>query len=238
MGSEPSYRRLIPARIADTADHLQARIAEHFPGSGLSAIGAEWASIARRADARAVAINRPNLPVRFAVLALLGGMGALLVVLLVETAWSDPFRDLPVLVQTLGAAVQTVVFIGAAVLFLVTLEFRIRRRKALEAIAEIRAMAHIVDMHQLAKSPDYFLARRMAATGVGPEGKSPADLSRYLECCSELLSLMSKVCAVYLGSSSDSVLLDAVDDIEDLTNGLTRKIWQKIMILGEAARTG
>ena len=39
-------------------------------------------------------------------------------------------------------------------IFLVTLEVRLKRRRALAAIHELRAMAHIIDMHQLTKDPD------------------------------------------------------------------------------------
>jgi hypothetical protein len=33
------------------------------------------------------------------------------------------------------------------------------------------------------------------------------------------------------------VLLDAVDDVEDLTSGFSRKIWQKITILEQLGRS-
>ena len=56
-------------------------------------------------------------------------------------------------------------------------------------------------------------------------------LVRYLNYCSEMLSLIGKVAALYLQAFQDGVVLDAVDDIEDLTTGLCRKIWQKLMIL-------
>jgi hypothetical protein len=46
-----------------------------------------------------------------------------------------------------------------------------------------------------------------------------------------MLSLVGKLAALYAQSNSDSVVLQAVNDIETLTNGISRKIWQKIMIL-------
>jgi hypothetical protein len=45
------------------------------------------------------------------------------------------------------------------------------------------------------------------------------------------LSLVGKLAALYAQSNSDSVVLQSVNDIETLTNGISRKIWQKIMIL-------
>jgi hypothetical protein len=58
-------------------------------------------------------------------------------------------------------------------------------------------------------------------------------LTRYLDYCSELLSLVGKLAALYAQSTSDPVVLQAVNDIEQLTNGLARKIWQKIMMLDD-----
>ena len=57
------------------------------------------------------------------------------------------------------------------------------------------------------------------------------ELSRYLDYCSEALSLTGKLAALYIQDSSDGVALQAVNEIEDLTTGLSRKIWQKLMIL-------
>jgi len=37
--------------------------------------------------------------------------------------------------------------------------------------------------------------------------------------------------ALYVQDSPDPVVLDAVNDVETLTTGLSSKIWQKIMIL-------
>src|SRR5207249_9994140 len=90
------------------------------------------------------------------------------------------------------------------------------------ALHELPSIAHNVDMHQLTEAPDQFLAQ-------GSTTRS--GLSRYLAYCSELLSLTSKVATLYVQDSRDPVLLDAVNDVETLTTGLSRKIWQKIMII-------
>src|SRR2546429_258764 len=80
-------------------------------------------------------------------------------------------------------------------------------------------------------------ARRTCAAPTCPCASPPGHslrsscLSRYLDYCSELLSLTSKVAALYVQDSQDPVLLDAVNDVETLTTGLSRKIWQKIMII-------
>ena len=59
-------------------------------------------------------------------------------------------------------------------------------------------------------------------------------MSRYLDYCSEMLSLIGKVAALYAQHIDDSVALAAVDGIESLTTNLSRKIWQKITMLRAA----
>jgi hypothetical protein len=89
-------------------------------------------------------------------------------------------------------------------------------------------------MHQLTKDPDFAL-RSTAPTAASPERTlSQSDLARYLDHCSELLALTSKLAAVLAQHQQDVVVLSAVNDIEVLTSGFSRKIWQKITILDNA----
>ncbi len=48
---------------------------------------------------------------------------------------------------------------------------------------------------------------------------------------SELLSLTGKIAALYVQRFDDPVVMTAVNEIETLCTGLSRKIWQKIMII-------
>jgi hypothetical protein len=62
-------------------------------------------------------------------------------------------------------------------------------------------------------------------------------MANYLDYCSELLSLVSKTAAVYAERSTDPAVLATISDIENLTNGMARKIWQKLgLIPGVIAR--
>jgi hypothetical protein len=60
---------------------------------------------------------------------------------------------------------------------------------------------------------------------------SSFHLGRYLDYCSELLSLIGKLAATYAQHFPDEVVLDTVNEIETLTAGMSQKIWQKLMIL-------
>jgi hypothetical protein len=129
---------------------------------------------------------------------------------------------------------NVVILLAAAILFLVTTERRIKRGRALKAIHELRALAHVIDMHQLTKDPERVLLQTKNTASSPKPNLTPAQLTRYLDYCSEMLSLIGKLAALYVQQFDDSVALDAVNDIEQLTNGLSRKIWQKISILNAA----
>ena len=114
--------------------------------------------------------------------------------------------------------------------FVVTLEVRAKRRKALEALHELRVLAHVIDLHQIAKDPE----RSFGSDGAAAPGlDAAAQLSRYLNECSDLLALIGKVAAFYVQGFQDGVVLTAVNDIEELTNGLSRKVWQKLTLLDQ-----
>ena len=129
------------------------------------------------------------------------------------------------------------VFIGAAFGFFVSWENRIKRKRALAAIHELRAMAHIVDMHQLTKDPESCFGPGLSSASAPKRLMTPFDLNRYLDYASEALALISKIAALYAQGFQDTVLLDAVDDVEELTSGFSRKIWQKITILEQLGRS-
>ena len=87
-------------------------------------------------------------------------------------------------------------------------------------------------MHQLTKDPEQILSPDMPRTSSSPlRVMNRFELSRYLDYCSELLSLAGKLAALYAQYLPDPVVLTAVNEVENLTVGLSRKIWQKIMIL-------
>jgi hypothetical protein len=146
------------------------------------------------------------------------------------------FEDFTNSVQALDASISSVVFVGAAILFFMSWEHRIKRDRALKAIHELRALAHIVDMHQLTKDPESYAGQGQQTTRIRKRSMTPFELSRYLDYCSDALALISKIAALYVQGFQDPVLLDAVDDVEDLTAGFSRKIWQKITILENLRR--
>jgi hypothetical protein len=136
--------------------------------------------------------------------------------------------------QSIDAATSELIFLSLVVLFLVSLETRLKRRTALRMLHRLRSIAHVVDMHQLTKDPEHVL-RHVSTTASSPSRTlSRAQLPRYLNYCSELLALTSKLAALHAQHLHDPVVLSSVNEIEALTSDLSRKIWQKISILAAA----
>jgi hypothetical protein len=230
------YRHLDSQKIIETVQALKARIERRFPEAGLSKVAGELLKVAEETVTRTQWIQKPHLPLRAAALVLSIAVIALLILMLVHIR-QFRFEDYTNFIQAFEASISSVVFIGAAILFFVSWENRIKRRRALKAVHELRALAHIVDMHQLTKDPESYFAPSSPTVAPVRRRMTPFELNRYLDYCSETLALVGKIAALYVQDFQDPVLLDAVDDIEDLVAGFSRKIWQKITILETLGRT-
>ena len=228
------YRSLDSEKIIGTIETLSRRIAERFPGSGLNRVCEELLTIAGESQSRIAWIGKPQRSLRVITGLLVAIIVGALILVLANASWPQNGFDLVVLVQASEAGLNIFLLLSAAILFLVTAETRIKRRRALKAIHELRALAHVIDMHQLTKDPERLSLR--TATPSSPKlNLTPAELGRYLDYCSEKLSLIGKLAALYVQKFDDPVALAAVNEVEDLTTGLSRKIWQKIMIINSDA---
>lgn len=225
------YRSLNPEKIVETIEVLCRRIDERFPDSGLGRVGRELLTVAGESQERSAWIARPHRSLRVITWLLLLIMVVGLAVILANAAWPRGGFDLVGLVQVSEAGLNITILLGAAALFVATAEVRIKRGRALKAIHELRALAHVIDMHQLTKDPEQQLTRVKETPSSPKRTLRASELIRYLDYCSEMLSLIGKLAALYVQKFDDPVALAAVNEVEDLTNGLSRKIWQKIMIL-------
>ena len=225
------YRSLNSEKIVDTIEILRRRIDERFPDSGLGKVCRELLTIARESQERSAWIARPHKTLRVITWLVLILMVSGLAVILTSAAWPRGGFELVGLVQGLEAAINITILLGAAALFLATVEVRIKRKRALKAIHELRALAHVIDMHQLTKDPDRLRAQGQETASSPKRTLSAPELTRYLDYCSEMLSLIGKLAALYVQKFDDPVALAAVNEVEELTTSLSRKIWQKIMIL-------
>ena len=232
------FRNLDPAKIVETCRSQYERICQRFPGSGLSGVAGELLLVSEHAAELSKWLSKPHVPLR-----VLAGVGIVAVVTIVIEAVTSvkvqpTFTSIAEFLQGSEAAINEVVFLGITIFFFVTLENRLKRRRALKGIHVLRSIAHIIDMHQLTKDPDRGTSANPSIAPAARRALTPAELTDFLDSCSDLLALISKIAALYVQKFDDPVTLSAVNDMEDLTNGLARKIWQKIMILDRIMAPG
>ena len=147
------YRFLDPNEVVETAKVLSDRIQHRFPDSDLLDVSKQLLEVAQEGHTRSIWMARPLVWLRiFAV------------VLAVVACWlifyslnfikvGDQQVSIPEILQAIEAATSEILIMGAGLVFLVTIEVRVKRRRGLQALHELRAMAHIIDMHQLRKDP-------------------------------------------------------------------------------------
>lgn len=232
------YYELRLENIVETAEKLRLRITERFPESGLSEIAAELVRIARETGPVLTQMRRPHRLLQIAVVLLAVLLIGVPVFLIVGSGLPALEIDgLAGLIQVIESAIQDIVFISVALYFLLTLESRLDRRVSIRELQRLRNIVHIIDMHQLTKDPEHLISSGMTTPSSPERRLNHFEMSRYLDYCTELLSLSSKVAAVHVQSVNDPVVLSAVNDIENLAANLSNKIWQKIVIIDAERRS-
>ena len=233
-------RVLDPERVVRTLAQLQDRIEERFPGAGLATVCGDLTETARKTQQRALALARPYVGLRLLVLLVVLGVVVVqaYVARLVNWGSIEQRADAVSLTQGLESAVNLAILAFGAIWFLATLETRLKRARTLRHLYELRAFAHVIDMHQLTKDPSIILRFGDHSTPSSPARvMNEFQLARYLDYCSEMLALTAKLAALYAARSRDAEVMDAVNDVEVLTSDLGRKIWQKITILSQLKET-
>jgi len=243
---------LLADPVVETIERLRKRIDERFEQlereTGLSTVCGQLLDIARKDRNLVKRLARPYVLLRvivalvifvalmilLAVLRMMPLVAAVFDHVPVGTAGTTPVVpwENPVVQFFLGieAALQLVIFIFAWIRLLPGAEGYFKRRRALPALRALRSIVHVIDMHQLTKDPSKFIVGK-------PTDSSPAfelsefEMTRYLDYCSEMLSLTAKVAALFGQVINDEVVTEMVSEIERLSGGLSQKIWQKIMIL-------
>jgi hypothetical protein len=233
------YRALDAGKIIATIEVLKQRIDERFPKAGLAGVARDLSAAARDCARKAATLARPQWALRS--LWILFIAACLAITMLLPRALKIEINNTEAtnLLQTLEATINTIVLAGIGVVFLFTRERWFRRHEALKDLHQLRSLIHVIDMHQLTKDPSLVLSRESErSTAASPKRPMTAfELGRYLDYCSEMLSLTGKVAALYAQNLDDPVVIEAVNDIEMLATNLSRKIWQKIAIL-QAAELG
>jgi len=231
------YNELKLDLVVNTLRALRSRIEERFPGSGLGHVAEELIRVAEETGPFIERLRRPNWLLRVAIATAVSGLASVPLILAFRfgDGLSLGIDGAGALLQIIESAIQDIVFLAIAIYFLLTLETRLDRRVSLRELHRLRTIVHIVDMHQLTKDPEHLLTPGNV-TASSPERRlTRFELARYLDYCTELLSLSSKLAALHAQYLNDPVVLNAVNDIEVLASNLSNKIWQKIVILDTVA---
>jgi hypothetical protein len=230
------YAELNGIYVRETIEKLERRIAERFPGSGLSRVSAELGGLASAAEAQIERLQKPMwLPRIGAALGILGMLAIAAGLIMIAVGGPRDMGGLSEFLQGIEAAANEVILLAVGLFFMLSIETRVKRRAVLKALYRLRSIIHVVDMHQLTKDPEFFISPHMATATSPARTLTRFEMVRYLDYCSELFSLSSKVAALYLQHVNDAVVLAAVNDIESLAMSLSHKVWQKIMILDRVA---
>lgn len=225
------YRSLDRTKIIKTAERLELRIGERFPKSSLRNVSTELVSLANDLAVESEALERPIVWLRALIVVVIAAAGVMFGFFGTFFSFDRLAGNASDFVQGLEALINTAIFAAVGLYTLVTLEERIKRRRALDQLHALRSIIHIIDMHQLTKDPVTGIATLKPTPSSPKRTLTPDELKRYLDYCSELLSITGKLAALFAQALNDSVVVETVNDIENLGTNLSRKIWQKIMLV-------
>ncbi|MER8436435.1 hypothetical protein NKH36_00515 [Mesorhizobium sp. M1312] len=233
------YRTLDSKLIIETAERLEKRVADRFPDRGLRGVAIELVSLSRDLAKAAKALEAPIWWLRGVVIAAIaaGALMFLFVGTILPLGRISGTRDAVQSVQGIESLINMIILAVLGFLALIRTEERIKRKQVFRKLHGLRSLIHVIDMHQLTKDP------AALSTDFKPTSHSPAritdraDLARYLDYCSEMLSITGKIAALFAQSVNDNVVVDGVNDIETLSSNLSRKVWQKITLIDGSLRS-
>jgi len=237
------YSELRSDAIVSTLTTLSLRVEERFPQSSLLGVCHEVGEVAKKTNERTAEYKRPYILLR--LYWVVGGL-ILTCLLTFLAVWLTqefrgiteghlPFEERPglALFEGIEPAINVFLLIGAGFFFMTRQEEKIKRERILKHIHQLRSLTHVVDMHQLTKDPSAILGEYKRTAHSPVRNMSRYELSRYLDYCAELLALIGKIAALYMRDVEDIEVITAANEIENLTTNISRKIWQKIMIMGQ-----
>lgn len=225
------FRTLDPDMILATAERLEGRIAERFPERGLRQVAAEITALSRSIRDEVAALTPPIWGLRLLLGAVVLGGGAIFLWVGSIVPLNKVGRDAIASLEGVEAAINTALLATLGLMALVRLEARVKRQRVARGLHQLRSVIHVIDMYQLTKDPAG-LAPDLPPGGPAPRHEmDEAEMSRYLDYCTELLAITGKLAALYSQAVPDEGVASAVNDIELLGASLSRKIWQKITLI-------
>jgi hypothetical protein len=218
--------------VKATVEVLYGRIEARFPKRGLLGACGDLVKLVDEVQDVAGAGQRRIRVARYVSRVLMVVVVAVTVVALVFAArdaitGEEDLSSIDLL-DVAGSAISDVVYAAIAIFFLWSFPERLERSRLLSLLHQLRSTAHVIDMHQLTKDPEQLKPSFRPTAKSTRLGMTRDEVERYLDYCSEMLSLVGKTAALCAEESRDAVILETVSTVENLTVGLSRKIWQKI----------
>lgn len=145
------YRTIYADKIIPTVKTLCQRIEERVPGRSISMVCKDLYAATQEVQQQEAWIKKPNIYLRIGIAVLVS-----LVIIFISNGLAnmniaDQDLSLMDIISLMESAINDLVFIGAGIYFLVSIENRIKRKRTLDRLNELRALAHVIDMHQLTK---------------------------------------------------------------------------------------
>ena len=215
---------------------LADRIHERFPGRGIDRHAQWFASYARQlVSVGSASIAAPPI-LRF--VSWFGGMAAGLLLLspFYFVRYIDGIDHLPTFLSSLDAFITVLAATVAGFFAMRSIELAVVRRRAIAGLQTLRSFAHVTDMLQLTKSPTRLLFPHAATKSSPKEDEDATSMSRYLSYCTELYAFTAKLAVLYGEWTSDTAVLSALNDVEDLCSNLENKTTMKILLLEQLSQ--
>ncbi len=221
--------RIDTARIIETAENLAGQIGERLPGSSLAALAVELVRIAHATEERARQARKPILAIRAGSFLAIGACVVLLSFIMMHVHARWEFSTIGEFFGATDAGFNLVALLAGAIWFLATIEARIKRKRALGAIEELREFIHVIDVTQLYYTPDFF------KTESQPAHSSLKFDANYLMFCTQMLGLIGNLAPLYTRGAAGDSILRAVSDVELLAIAITTKLQSKAESVRAAA---
>jgi hypothetical protein len=148
----------------------------------------------------------------------------------VHTRWE--FGTVTELFEATDAGFNLLVLLAGALWFFLTLEARIKRKRALDSIVELREFIHVIDVTQLYYTPDLYKADPASS-------HSSLNLDyTYLLFCTQMLGVINDLASLYTRGAAGDSILRAVSEVEMLANAITAKLLSKAETVRVVSTTG
>jgi len=226
---DPTRPRLEPSRLIEAAERLDQAVRERLPNTHLAKLSGEILTIARETARRVKEAQRPIFRIRILSALALGTAVVGIVFIARHVQYRAEVENVSEVLEGIDAGFNILILLGGMLLYLTTLESRIKKRRVMENLHELKELLHLVDMNQLAHPPQLF-----ANTSTDPTQAVGRD-SFYLIAHIRMFSLIGNLAAAYSQNVKDDSVLRMAGHIETMASGYTEKLWEMSNLLLQLA---